>query len=597
MFNNLVIGKIASLGKTILGIKPDNPVLLAYQQVVDNALYRFLPAEEADQVINGYRMSPWNEDALMHDINTLNSQEHIVPKDEHYENAILKVKQIFTPNSLLQPVHFSDLRKYPWKLSTSIGAPFATSKEWNAYVRQKYNGYEQGFDESTFTKHYYRDLFAEAHKGQSLDPPMVDARMSKRNLYNEMFYINRKHIHMIKNGRTTNDAGHDLRYWHTAYARRYVVEADKEDKVRLVFGAPSTSLMAELMFIWPIQAWLLSLGEKSPMLWPYVTFTGGWNRLYSFASRYIPLFNSVLTIDWRKFDKLARHTIIRDIHSRILRPMFTFTQGYHPTCDYPDSTEETDPQRLENLWNWMTDSILTTPLMLPDGTLIRFQHSGIFSGYFQTQLLDSIYNLVMIFTILSKLGFDLDKIAVKVQGDDSITLLLCSFILLSTWIIQMIQHYATHYFGALVNDKKTEFLPSLNHAEVLKYRNKGGIPYRNRIELLAQLRHPERAVTYSALMARSIGIAYANCGSDPLVYQICEDIHQFLTKLEVKPDPAGLPSYLRFLKDDSPESFHIDIQRFPSYFETVNHLLDGHDQQPTEKYWPTSHFIGIPGAT
>nr|BCY26952.1 RNA dependent RNA polymerase [Rhizoctonia oryzae-sativae partitivirus 1] len=594
MFNNLIIGFKPSLAKAIKGNIQDNQVIEAYHHVVDHALYRFLPHSEAHEIIHGYRRSPWNEDALKKDIDRLNSIEHNVSKDEHYWKAISYVKKIFTPEVPLRPVHFADLRHYPWKLSTSIGAPFATSKEWNSYVVQKFHGYKEGFAESTFTKSYYRDLFAEAHKGQSLDPPMVDARMSKRNLYNEMFYTNRKHIHNIKDGRTTNDAGHDLRYWHTAFARQHLVKADEDDKVRLVFGAPSTSLMAELMFVWPVQSWLLSLKEKSPILWPYVTLTGGWHRFVNFASKFCPQFGLVLTVDWRGFDRYARHTVIRDIHSHILRPMFTFEHGYHPTQDYPN-TEETDPQRLENLWNWMCDSILTTPLMLPDGTLIRFQHSGIFSGYFQTQLLDSVYNLIMLFTILSRLGFNLDDVYAKVQGDDSIILIVCCFLMVSNWLIEMFRYYAKFYFGAILNDKKTEVHPSLEHVEMLKYRNRGGMPYRDRIELLAQLRHPERAITYQALMARAVGIAYANCGSDPLVYQICEDIHQYLSKLGVKPDPAGLPSGVRFVQDYLPGQTTIDVQRFPSYFETCSHLLDGYEEQPSQGYWPRSHFIGIPG--
>jgi len=595
MLNNLIIGNKPSLAKEIRGNIQDNHVIEAYHYVVDHALKRFLPSHEVKEIIQGYRRSTWNEDALNRDIDKLNSEEHLVPKDEHYWHAIREVRKIFTPDVPLKPVHFADLRHYPWKLSTSIGAPFATSKEWNAYVVNKYHGYQNGFDEDTFLKHYHRDLFAEAHKGQSLDPPMLDARMSKRNLYNEMFYINRKHIHIIKDGRKTNDSGHDLRYWHTAFARQHIVKQDDPDKVRLVFGAPSTSLMAELMFIWPIQAWLLSLKEVSPMLWPFVTLTGGWHRLVNCIQK-LSNFGLVATVDWSGFDRYARHTVIRDIHQNIMRPMFDFEHGYHPTTDYPN-TENTDPQRLENLWNWMCDSILTTPLMLPDGTLIRFQHSGIFSGYFQTQLLDSIYNLVMIYTILSKMGFDLSNVTAKVQGDDSIISIVCSFLMVSHWFISMLKFYATYYFGAIVNDKKTEVSNTLEHMEVLRYRNRGGIPYRDRIELLAQLRHPERAITYQALMARAVGIAYANCGSDPLVYQICEDIHRYLSNLGVKPDPAGLPSGVRFVQDYLPGQSSIDVQRFPTYFETVSRLLDGYEDQPSEGYWPRSHFSGTPGRT
>jgi len=276
--------------------------------------------------------------------------------------------------------------------------------------------------------------------------------------------------------------------------------------------------------------------------------------------------------------------------------MFDFEHGYHPTKEYPDSTSDGyDAERIENLWNWMTDAILTTPLMLPDGTLIEFQHSGIFSGYFQTQLLDSIYNLVMIFTILSRLGFDLDKVAIKVQGDDSIFMLLCCFILICSWFLQMFTHYASYYFGAVLSEKKSEIRDSLENAEVLKYRNRNGIPYREPLALLAQLRHPERSITYESLMARAIGIAYANCDSDHRVYLICEDIYNFLSSQGITPDKHGLPSSIRFQREYIPGAEEdIPLDRFPTMFETVKRLLGTKRPQPDTKYWPP-HFIGLPG--
>jgi hypothetical protein len=596
MLNIHILGSFKSAAKAIVGHLTTPLRQETYNNIVDHALRHFLTPAETDEVINGYRRSVWSEDALMNDINKLNSEEHHVPKDEHYENAITHVQKMFTPEKPLQPVHFTDLRKYPWQLSTSVGAPYATSKSWQNYVREKFNGYQNNDPPSKFTKPYYRDLFAEAHKGQSLDPPMLDARMTKRNLYNELFYITRKQIHQIKDG-ITEFKGRSFKYWHTAFARRHLVSKDEDDKVRLVFGAPFTGLCSELMFIWPIQAWLLSLGEKSPMLWGYETLHGGWYRLRNFLTRMAPRHELVATLDWSGFDRRARHTVIRDIHSRILRPMFDFTKGYHPTFDYPDSSTDTyDAQRTEHLWNWMTDAITSTPLMLPDGTLIQFLHSGIYSGYFQTQLLDSIYNLVMIFTILSRLGFDLDKVIIKVQGDDSIFMLLCCFILIANWFLTMFKHYALYYFGAVLSDKKSEIRDSLEHAEVLKYRNRNGIPYRDPIALLAQLRHPERSDTLQALMARAIGIAYANCGSDPRVYQICEDIYLYLANKGFTPDAKGLPSGLRFIQTHLPGGEEkIDITRFPTYYETVLPLMNIERETLSDKYWPTSHFIGIPG--
>lgn len=584
MRNTTVIGHKPSLARPLYG-NPDAGSNPAYADTVDHALRRYLTPEEFNRVVNGYRRSPWNEDALNDDIAKLNSDEHTVIKDEHYYKAIEHTKKLFTPKEKLRPVHFTDLRHYPWQLASNIGAPFASSKEWQHYVNDKF------LKGHTATE--VRDLFKEAH-GQSLEPEIIDRRMTKRNLYNEMFLINRTNIHLIKDGRKTNDHGHDLRYWNTAFARQHLVEDDEPDKVRLVFGAPSTLLMAELMFIWPIQISLLNRGPESPMLWGYETITGGWSRLHTWASTALPRFESVVTLDWSRFDKDARHTVIRDIHAMIMRPMFTFEHGYHPTYHYPD-TSDTNPARLENLWNWMTDAILTTPLILPDGSVLRFNHSGIYSGYFQTQILDSIYNCVMIFTILSRMGFDLDRVKIKVQGDDSIILLMSHYTTIKDSFLPFFSLYAQQYFGSIVNTKKSEVLPSLEGAEVLKYRNFGTMPKRDELQLLAMLRHPERTSSLPSLMARAIGVAYANCGNHTRVYQICEDIHNFLAKGGFTPDPYGLPGSIRYRQNYIPSYVQVDISHFPTYFETVQHLQDPQRIILTDKHWPKDHFIGIPG--
>jgi hypothetical protein len=383
MRNTVVVGHRPTLARPLHG-NPDPGSNPAYADTVDHALRRYLSEEEFRTVVYGYRRSPWNEDALKADIAKLDSEYHTVIKDEHYYNAIEHTRNLFTPEEKLRPVHFADLRHYPWQLSSNIGAPFASSKEWQDYVNEKFI--------TGHTPTEVRNLFLEAH-GTPLEPEVIDRRMTKRNLYNEMFLINRKNIHLIKDGRKTNDRGHDLRYWNTAFARQHLVEEGDPDKVRLVFGAPSTLLMAELMFIWPIQVSLLARGPDSPMLWGYETITGGWSRLHTWAHKALPRFESVVTLDWSRFDKDARHTVISDIHSLIMRPMFDFSNGYHPTKLYP-ATPDTDPTRLENLWTWMTDAIQTTPLILPDGQVLRFTHSGIYSGYFQTQILDSMYNCV-----------------------------------------------------------------------------------------------------------------------------------------------------------------------------------------------------------
>lgn len=537
----------------------------SYTGTVYHAFEKFLTPEELDEIVNGYHRSTWSEDALQVDIDKLNSPHHAVIKDEHYHAALQEMDKRFKPETPLLPVHFADLRLYPWNLSPNIGAPFNVSETWKQYVVLKYT----------------MNLIA-------------NFKMSKHNLYNEAFFINRYKIHLIKDGHVLDQFGNNMHYFNTAFARLHLVQKDKSDKVRLVFGAPWLLLMAEAMFIWPIQISLLSKGINSPLLWGFETITGGWYRLRNYFSTEHPSANTFFTFDWSGFDRYARHSVIHDIHS-IWRSWFTFEKGYWPTNLYPDS-HETDPARLQNLWNWLCNAITKTPLLLPDGKLISFLHSGIFSGYLQTQLLDSCYNFVMMLTILSRMGFDITQIALKVQGDDSIGALLERLTPARRHqFIELVKYYGKLYFGAELNDKATEISDTLEDLEVLSYRNTNGIPYRNPLKLLAMLYYPERSQSLPKLMARSIGIAYANCGFSTPVYLICEDIFFFLKSQGHSPDVEGLPPGIAFTKSELSElRDFVDVTRFPTYMETIQNLTSHERQFIDNRHWNQDHFIGTP---
>nr|QDW81305.1 RNA-dependent RNA polymerase [Rhizoctonia solani partitivirus 8] len=589
--NIKIIGKYPNLATNIHRIT-DPQLKFEYQSRVTQAMKAHFNPSEVKKIHEGFRRSQWSEEAFKTDIDKLDSDYFEVTKDEHYHKAIDTIKrQFFTPEKKLRPVHYADLRHYPWELSTNVGAPYNTAPKWKEYVHRKYQNVTEG---RPFDEQFERDLFAEAHKGQSLLPEMLKANMSKRNLYNETFFMDREKIHRIKDGYKTTKTGHDYKYWHSAFARLHLVEEEDPDKVRLVFGAPWLSIKAEAMFIWPIQAWLMSQGENSPLLWGYETLTGGWYRLRNYFHRKFRHHTSILTADWSGFDRRARHTVISDIHSEILRPMFTFEEGYHPTQDYPTSKSESyDPQRLENLWNWMTEAVLKTPLLMHNGDMLEFQHSGIYSGYLQTQLLDSIYNMVMIYSTLFRLGFKESEIALKVQGDDSVIALKAHYVLTEHWLIPEFERLALKHFGAVLSTKKTEYHSSWEHVEVLKYRNENGLPYRDGLTLMAQLYHPEGSLTLSALKARAIGIAYAAVGRDLRVFRTCEDIFNSLPDVEVGSSLKHQPDQIQFLVKYL--RFDIELDRFPLIYETVNRLMDERHSLPSTRYWPTSHFIGLPG--
>lgn len=555
-----------------------------YKGIVYNSFKKHLTNDEIDKVINFYRRSSWSDEAFAENLDRINTPEHQVIKDEHYYAALKEMNNRFKPYDKLKPVHYADLRLYPWRLSTNVGAPYNISDKWINHVNEKF-------------------------KAGLID----NNRMSKHNLYNEFLINNRYLYHRIKDGEATDGFNHDLKYWNTAFARLHLVTRDEPDKVRLVFGAPTLLLQAEMAFIWPIQISLLSRGlHSSPMLWGYETITGGWNRLNTWFHNYYPRLSTYFAFDWSQFDQRARHTVIDDIHD-VWREWFDFNSGYYPTVPYPISSPE--PDRLENLWRWMCTAVKKTPLLLPDGTLVEFQHSGIFSGFLQTQLLDSCYNTVMILTILHRMGYDITRIALKVEGDDSIGGL---FNIVPQPIfpsfLETFASYAKDYFGAILNEKKSEMSHTLNGVTVLKYKNLNTVPFRPWDELLAMLYHPERSQALPNLMARVIGIAYAACGMHRNVYRVCEDIYNYLHNEGITPNPKGLPGIFQFdeffrpsaVPDDTtdfnpipnrkdvPSPLDVDLSHFPTYFETIRLLMNDDRTLLTDRHWLSTFFLETP---
>lgn len=546
-----------------LSIAPkSHPTYVTYQHTnpVIFAMRKFLPTNEVNQVVNGYRRSSFTEAALIADYLRGDVPKHPIIKDDHYYAALFKVQELFAPPHKYRPVSFPDLRYYPWTLPTSAEAPYTTTQYWKLYVKEKY---EQGLIENE--------------------------RITFHNLYNEIFIHNREKVHRIKDGIYLDRHGNDLKYWNQAHSRSHLVKADEEDKIRMVFGVPKLTLQIEAMFLWPLTNHLVN--TDGPMLWGYETLKGGWYAIYNWMATRTHLPLTYLAFDWKQFDKRAQFSVIDDIH-RIIENFIDFTNGYMPTKFYPDTT--TDEHRLRSLFTWMANAVKSTPDVLPNGDIYQRQHAGIPSGFFQTQILDSMYNTVMILTVLGSLGYSIDKLSIKVQGDDSL-------IGLVEYIPEMLHQKfkddfaveAQTRFGAILNTKKSQMSNSLQGLPLLGFTNDRGLPTRDKHELLASLLKPERKTDPSKLMARCVGIAFANCGHHPQVYEICKDVFNYLQSKGYSPNPAGLPDLIRIMEIWEHIPFIHNLDRFPSFQETMSRLTSMPTRTPNQKerFWPTSIFL------
>jgi len=529
------------------------------RRIVMSAIAANCPQTTLDATLRK-RRSDSSDERLIADFMQFEQPVHRVNRDYHYNRALRVTADLFRPASKLRPIHFVDQRYYPWTLNTSVEAPWSYESGVTDIIRQK-----------------------------QADGTILDNRRSFHNLYDEVFERNRLLIHLIKNRdpKFWTSEGEPIPYeFTTLHSRAHVVDHNEDDKIRAVFGVTKLLLMAEQHFIWPLQEQYLNGKTDSPMLWGCEMIKGGWRKLWRKAMRKAP-FNTVLSVDWSQFDKRALHEIIDDVHT-IWRSYFTFDEGYVPTNFYPHTN--TNPERIENLWQWMTYSVKHTPICLPNGHLYSWTRNGIASGFQQTQLLDSFVNCIMILTILSKSGINIESenFFIKVQGDDSLTCFP------ERLFQQQGQHYlerlatlALEYFNAKLNVKKSQISDTLNNIKVLGYTNKLMMPFRSDEDLLAHLAFPERSFGLPELAASAVGIAWASLGCSKTVYSVCRDVHSFLTdKLGVRPKASSF-DWLFKMGQTTVDDFV--LERFPTFEEIFNvtYCVAERTTRMKEKLYPT----------
>lgn len=546
---NLKQTKLPSPDRSFLSPRSNNDPI----KIVCKALAKFATYDEYQQILHGYRRSDITDEALSADFMRCDTPHQPVIRDEHYSYGLELTTILFRPPTKYRPVHYADLRYYPWTLNTSIEAPFSTDHALRTKVLNLYN------------------------LGLLPSP-----KLNFHNLYNHVFVYNRPIVHLIKDG---NSQGNKFLYWNTAHARSHMVLSETPDKIRMVFGVPKLTLMVELMLLWPYFNWLRK--GKTPLAWSYETLNGGIYKIYNEASSHPYSIQTWLFLDWSKFDKLARFEVIDDIH-KIWSSFLDYSNGYIPTANYPST--QTEEFRIRNLWKFMSTAVKFTPIRLPDGSEWKRTHSTISSGLLQTQVLDSWYNAIILITCLSALGYTVNEdLFIKVLGDDSLIGLRefipeCDF----SEFLDKLAAEALKRFGSILSTSKSTIKRTLENGNFLGYTINNSIPTRDYLALLAQLVYPERNWDINKLAARAVGICWASCGQSNLVYDVCKDIFDFCVNVaNAVPDPLGY-SFLEYIMVTST----IDPTHFPTRSQLTDSLLTPrHDPKADRRFWNPDHFF------
>jgi len=546
---------------------PNLTTVETQQTLADIVKHTLLDYDKATFSIDNYRRSTtdtYDSETffLKYDVPQFDIEE-----DDLLDQAINAVADHFRPKRKIRPVHFCDLKEYPWNLSTSAERPYTNNVRLKAHIDQLY---EHGL--------------------------LPNAKMSFHNLFNWIFGKERTRMHQIKEGKPPN---YDYIVMHQKTA---LVEKNDPNKVRSVFGVPKLLIFAEAMFFWPLFREYLDEG-RSPLLWGYETLNGGWLKLSTEVHSNGLQGNTWGSIDWKGFDMLYYFTLRRKMKLK-QREYFDFDSGYIPTSEYTEHKMQqaaedlnlnrttTQSERIQRIWDYTLDAVENSPCILPSGRVYTRKFAGQPSGIFTTQMDDSYYNGIITLTTLLEMGYEIKSLFYKTLGDDIIFLLLC---LVpgshhEAWL-DTFSTIAKRRFNAVVNIKKSKIGNGIHRASILSYINIYGLPYREDTQLLAQLLYTKGYLdTPSRAMARSIGIAFAAGPFNHNVYRCCKAIYHYYHSQGFTPNVKEL-LWMEHAHLLGPYQA-VTLDAFPTRIETYRRLsqIPHRSEADSQRYWKQFHF-------
>jgi hypothetical protein len=520
-----------------------------------------LNTREIEQILSSYKRSVVTDESVLADFFNGDIRKHQIVKDDHYHKALDYTTEAFRPPRPCRPVHLYDVRdRYPFNLSVSAEIPFVSDP-------------------------YF--------KKQLPDPTL---RLSFANMKSLIFRFTRRWIHDIKEDNIPPRSSHTLKsaryiYPMLLHSKTALIETDDPNKMRTIWGTSKIMILAQLMIYWSYFAWIKKHRGSTPLLWGYETLTGGWFRLNA-ELHHNHMLHSFLMIDWKRFDKYAEFSALRDLF-RKRRSYFTFRDGYEPTYNYANTTPRNpDAQelRLNRLWYWIQEYYFSADIILPDGRKYERLHAGIPSGIYTTQLDDSQYNCLMLSTILFALGVNFDNL--KVLGDDSLArLMTCIPPSQHEDFLLAMQEKADYYFGSIVSIEKSRLNNGIQRCEVLSYTNNFGLPERDPITALATFYHTKaRSPSPEYTMSAAIGYAYALPQAPKRYYDVLKDVHDYYAS---KGFTASTKHFYKLgFTLGLDELMDSQTVEFPTRNATKSRLLlADYTSSQMEKFWPTDYFI------
>ncbi|KAM0688535.1 hypothetical protein COBT_000201 [Conglomerata obtusa] len=466
----------------------------------EGAIKNVLGPIRLKQIIETYHRCPKNIKHINNELKRLQPEKIARPTCQNYQKALKQLKININIDKKFKVINFENTPYIPQNYASSAELPYIEDDQFREHVAKRLENKE-----------------------------IKNKRPTKGNGMAYIFKNERERIKAIMEGREG--------FINTSLTRVHVISPltkIEQFKTRLVAGTPYRTILVELMLIHPLNIHLQK--NKNTIAWGYEIYKGGLIRLRDEYSH----FNSFINIDFSAFDKRVPHWLIEDIHD-LWKSLCHLGEYY--TDPSNKSPLRANPSEIERLWRYMTHAATREKFIMPDGHVFERQHSGFGSGLYQTQLLGSHVNFIMINSVMFACGFNASEFEVKVLGDDSVIAFNYSGNLKD--FLNIITKHLKNMFNAVVNVEKSVAYRGAENIQFLSYKIVQGEVRRIKDDLLARLLYPERPFyDVETTKTRAYGILISNLGSNPDVHDICIRILDRLRNVKINEEKVSI--YDRF---------------------------------------------------
>lgn len=470
------------------------------KQKIDNyakkAITEVYGPHEVVFVSNTYHRCPKTLESMYEELKRYLPTEKAKSTCQHYRKALEMLVKDINVTEKFKMINFDGLGYVPQNYKASAEMPYVMDITFKEYLQNRFKSGEIPNSYPT--------------KGNGL--PYI--------LCKEKTTINE-----IREGKRSYEQTHHSR----VHSKSPLTTVDKR-KLRLIAGTPMTTIYIEIMLVHALNVHLQR--NKNAIAWGYETYKGGLVRLADEFKSY----NSFISLDFSAFDKRIPHWLIKDIHT-VWKSLSSLDKYYSDPSTV--RTLFANKSETERLWQYMTDAATIERLIMPDGHMFQRVHSGFGSGLYQTQLLGSHANFVMINAAMLYCGFSPDSFELKVLGDDSVIAFNYNGSLQG--LLGKITNYLMKEFNAVVNVEKSVAYTGVRNLQFLSYKLINGEVRRVKNDLLGRLLYPEKDnSSLKNIKTRTLGMMIANFGFDEKIHKVCVKILRMLNSVDIDIDSINL---------------------------------------------------------